>query len=266
MNSQDWLGLAGKICVITGAASGMGRETAKAFGDAGAKLVLLDRDGEHLITLANELESQGVEVLPAPCDVGDSNAVEAISNRSRELLGPCEVLVNCAASNPPGPLLLETTEKWQSTFRVNLGGVLNCSQQFGRQMMEGRGGSIVHFASIAGSHPFPNSGSYCTSKAAVIMLSRQLAMEWAPHGIRSNSVSPGLIRTPMTEHHYNDDEMRKRRDAAIPVGRVGDASDLADVVVFLASHRARYITGQDIIVDGGLTQTLTSVIPFAKKQ
>lgn len=266
MITQDWLGLAGKVCVITGAASGMGRETAKVFAKAGAKLVLLDRDGEHLTTLASELESQGVEVLPAPGDVGDTDAVEVISKRSREILGLCDVLVNCAASNPPGPLLLETTEKWQSTFRVNFGGVLNCSQQFGRQMMEGGGGSIIHFASIAGLHPFPNSGSYCASKSAVIMLSRQLAVEWAPHGIRSNSVCPGLIRTPMTEHHYNDDKMRKRRDAAIPLGRVGDASDLADVVVFLASHRARYITGQDITVDGGLTQALASVIPFAKAQ
>jgi NAD(P)-dependent dehydrogenase (short-subunit alcohol dehydrogenase family) len=151
--------------------------------------------------------------------------------------------------------------EWNATLAVNLTGYFLCAQTFGRQMLERGQGSIVHVASIAGQHPQAFSGAYSISKAGVSMLSRQLALEWGPTGIRSNVVSPGLIRTPMSEPFYRTPGVAERRGAIVPLGRVGAPPDIADVVVFLAGDRAAYVTGQEITVDGGFGQVLMSTVP-----
>jgi NAD(P)-dependent dehydrogenase (short-subunit alcohol dehydrogenase family) len=128
-------------------------------------------------------------------------------------------------------------------------------------MLERGRGSLVHVASIAGQHPQAFSGAYSVGKAGVAMLSRQLALEWGPSGIRSNVVSPGLVRTPMSEAFYNAPGVAERRAAIVPSRRVGAPADIAEVVVFLASDRAAYVTGQEIAVDGGFGQVLMSMVP-----
>jgi NAD(P)-dependent dehydrogenase (short-subunit alcohol dehydrogenase family) len=144
---------------------------------------------------------------------------------------------------------------------VNLTGYLLCAQAFGKAMIERGRGAIVHTASIAGSEPQAFSGAYSVSKAGVLMLSRQLAVEWGPHGVRSNVLSPALVRTPMSESFYQAPTVLERRAAAIPLGRIGTPEDMAQVVLFLASDRAGYVNGQEIIVGGGFEQMLMSLIP-----
>lgn len=263
--TEDWTGLRGRVCVVTGATGGIGREMARAFAAVGARLGLIDRDQSQLDGLAAELEAEGAEATGFACDIADPASLAKVASASEARFGACGALVNCAAILRAGPLIDTTVEQLETTLRVNVGGALYVSNAFGRQMMERGSGSIVHVASIAGLYPTPDSGPYSASKAAVSALAKQLALEWAPHGIRCNAICPGLIRTPMTEHYYRNDEFRRRRDAVIPVGRVGAGSDIADVAVFLASERSRYVTGQNIVVDGGLAGTLWSSIPRPPK-
>jgi NAD(P)-dependent dehydrogenase (short-subunit alcohol dehydrogenase family) len=128
-------------------------------------------------------------------------------------------------------------------------------------MLERGKGALVHIASISGRNPQANSGAYSVGKAGVLMLSKQLAFEWGPRGVRSNTVSPGLVRTPMTEAYYQVGDVAQRRAAAIPIRRVAGPDDIAQVVLFLASDRAGYVNGADITTDGGLEQTLMSTVP-----
>jgi NAD(P)-dependent dehydrogenase (short-subunit alcohol dehydrogenase family) len=154
-----------------------------------------------------------------------------------------------------------TPDQWQRVLDVNLTGYLLCAQHFGSVMRDGGGGAMVHVASIAASHPQGQSGAYSPSKAAVSMLSRQLAFEWGPDGIRSNTVSPGMTPTPMTEAIYRSPGVLEARSEVVPLRRVATPQDIADACAWLASSRAAYVTGQDVVVDGGFGQTLMSHIP-----
>lgn len=246
---SDWLGLRGRTVVVTGAGGGIGRALAQGFAEAGARLVLLDRDAEE--------GAQGIAGAQAvACDVTDGDAV-ARAARGIE----ADVLVNNAAILRPGPLDSVSIAEWQQMLDVNLTGYLRCAQAFGRGMLERGHGALVHVASIAGTQPQPASGAYSASKAAILMLSRQLAQEWGPRGVRSNVVSPGLVRTPLSEAFYADEPTRLRREEMVPLRRIGQVRDIADAAVYLASDRAGYVTGQEILVDGGLSQTLMGLVP-----
>ncbi len=146
-------------------------------------------------------------------------------------------------------------------LEVNLNGCLLAAQAFGRQMIDKGAGALVHVASISASQPQPFSGAYSPGKAAVAMLSRQLAYEWGPKGLRSNVVSPGLVITGLSEAFYADPAVKSARETRVPVGRIGRPEDMAEAAVFLASQRAGYINGQEIVVDGGLSQTLMGSVP-----
>jgi NAD(P)-dependent dehydrogenase (short-subunit alcohol dehydrogenase family) len=149
---------------------------------------------------------------------------------------------------------------------VNLTGALLCTRAFGQHMIDaGRGGSIVNVASICGHVPLAGGGAYSVGKAGLMMLTRMLALELAGHHIRCNAVSPGLVRTPATEAAYIDSDVAERRRQMVPAGRVADPADLAQVIAFLASDRAGYVNGQDILVDGALSQTLMTLVPKPAK-
>jgi NAD(P)-dependent dehydrogenase (short-subunit alcohol dehydrogenase family) len=150
---------------------------------------------------------------------------------------------------------------WQQILSLNLTGYLRCAQAFGAQMLQRGQGSLIHVASISARAPQSFSGAYSASKAAVVMLSQQLAVEWGPKGVRSNVVSPGLIRTPMTQSIYDAPGVLAARRALVPRRRIGEPEDVANAVVFLASERADYITGAEIVVDGGFTRGIMGVIP-----
>ncbi|GAA0593702.1 SDR family oxidoreductase [Craurococcus roseus] len=258
---QDWLGLAGKIAVVTGAAGGMGRAMAAGFAAAGAAVALLDRDAAACEALAADMSGQGARCVALGCDTTDEASVRAAAEAVAARLGPADILVNNAGVLRPGPLSTLPVAEWDALLAVNLTGYLLCAQAFGRGMTERGSGALVHIASIAASNPQPRSGAYSPSKAAVAMLSRQLALEWGPSGLRSNVVSPGFIRTPMSEAFYAAPGIKERREAMLPSRRIGTPADIADAVLFLASPRASYVNGAEILVDGGLGTALMELTP-----
>ena len=259
--ATSWLGLEDRTCVITGAGGGIGRATALAFAAAGARVVLLDRAEASLVETAAQLVAQGgPEFVAMPCDVTDGASVEAAADKAERAAGPCSILVNNAGILRPGALASITLAEWNALMSVNLTGYFLCAQVFGRQMRPGAGGAIVHIASIAASEPQGQSGAYSVSKAGVAMLSRLIALEWGP-AVRSNVISPGLVETPMSQAFYQVEGVRERRSAMTTAKRIGRPQDIADAAVFLASDRASYITGQELIVDGGFSQTLMSLVP-----
>jgi NAD(P)-dependent dehydrogenase (short-subunit alcohol dehydrogenase family) len=261
MDSSDWLGLSGRICVVTGGGGGIGRATAVSFASAGARVAAIDRDERGLEVTQAELRKLGDGHLVVSCDTTSAESVTAASEAIEKSLGPCNVLVNTAAILRPGALDTLSLAEWNSVLAVNLTGYFLCAQAFGRQMRTHRSGSLVHVSSIAGSNAQGQSGAYSVSKAGVIMLSRQLANEWGPHGIRSNVVSPGMVITPMSQAFYDTPGVTERRSAVVPMRRVGMPQDMADAILFLASDRASYVNGDEITVDGGYANMLMNLVP-----
>jgi NAD(P)-dependent dehydrogenase (short-subunit alcohol dehydrogenase family) len=258
--SAEWLGLRDRVCVVTGAGGGIGRAVALGMAEAGASVILLDRNGELCQATAEALRATGARTLALECDIADPASVAA-AERASQAIGPCDILVNNAGMLLAGPLATVPMEDWNRLLAVNLTGYLLCAQAFGKAMIERGRGAMVHTASIAGSQAQGFSGAYSVSKAGVLMLSKQLAVEWGPHGVRSNVMSPGLVRTPMSESFYQDASVTQRRSAAIPLGRIGTPEDMAQVVLYLASDRAGFVNGQEIIVDGGFEHMLMSLVP-----
>jgi len=253
--------LAGRRGVVTGAASGIGAEIARELATVGARVALLDRDVQGAAKVAATIVESGGRAISVGCDITLQDSVaEAAATVEREL-GRCDVLVNNAAAIYAAALMDIDLDKWNQLLAVNLGGFLLCSQAFGRQMIVGGGGSMVHIASISGRVPQPYSGPYSVSKAGVKMLSQLLAVELGEHGIRSNVVSPAMVRTPMSEVIYSRPEVLKQREQIVPARRISGPRDIAEVVLFLASPRASYVSGQDVLVDGGLSTAWLTLIP-----
>ena len=257
----DWLGLKGRVAIVTGAAGGIGGAIAAELAGAGAAVGLLDLDGAAAEAGAARLRSGGATAAATPCDTTDEASIVAALATIRAALGDAEILVNNAGILRPGPLAELPIAQWNALLAVNLTGYLACAQAVRSQMLARGGGAIIHIASIAATNPQPRSGAYSPSKAGVAMLSRQLALEWGPEGIRSNVVSPGFIRTPLSESFYLAPGILERRQAMLPSRRIGTPQDIADAVTFLASPRSAYVNGAELLVDGGLDQALMELTP-----
>jgi NAD(P)-dependent dehydrogenase (short-subunit alcohol dehydrogenase family) len=260
-NPPDFLGLGGRVCVVTGAGSGIGRAIAQSFAAQGARVAVLDRDVEGAALTVHEIVKLGGVAEAFACDVGAQASVAAAAERCAAAFDPCDILVNNAGVLRPGALDKLTLAEWNAVLSINLTGYFLCAQNFGAQMRGKGKGALVHTASIAATHANANGGAYAVAKAGVAMLSRQLAIEWGAFGIRSNTVSPGMTLTPMTHAAYTLPGTQERRNQAVPAGRIGRPQDIADAVLFLASDRADYITGEDLVVDGGFTRNLLSLVP-----
>lgn len=263
LNTQAWLGLQDETCVVTGASGGIGAGIVRELLLCGARVALLDCDGRGVTELARQVDHAGSRTLALECDVTSGEDVQRALSAVLEKFGPPGVLVNNAGIIKPGDLETIAIGDWRTQLEVNLNGYFRCAQLFGRVMLARQRGSIIHVASITAKFPQAHGGAYAPAKAAISMLSRQLAIEWGPRGVRSNTVSPGLIPTPMTEASYRDSELGERRRQLIPAQRFGTPQDIAHAVVFLASPKSSYVSGQDLAVDGGITQTLMSHIPRA---
>ncbi|UPK32766.1 SDR family oxidoreductase [Bradyrhizobium sp. 186] len=255
-----WINLSAKVAVVTGGGAGIGRGIALGLSAVGATVVVLDRD-EAGAAVAAEISASGGRAEFLACDVTRDDSVRRAAGEVAAKVGEAEILVNNAGTMLPSGLDATSMADWDRILSLNLTGYLRCARAFGGPMLARGAGAIVHVASISASFPQGYSGAYSVSKAGVAMLSRQLAVEWGPRGVRSNVVSPGMIRTPMTEAIYQTQGVHEARRALVPARRIGRPEDIADAAVFLASERASYITGEEIVVDGGFTQTLMGTTP-----
>ena len=259
-NSSDWLGLSGRVSVVTGGGGGIGRTTAVALPRP-ARMSPLSIATNGAWKRREPSCVSWACISSWRCDTTSAESVAAAADAVEKSLGPCSILVNTAAVLRPGGLDTLSLAEWNTVLAVNLTGYFLCAQTFGRQMRKLGRGSLVHVASIAGSHAQGQSGAYSVSKAGVVMLSRQLASEWGPQGIRSNVVSPGMVITPMSQSFYDTPGVTERRTAVMPSRRIGMPQDIADAILFLASDRASYVNGDEIIVDGGFANMLMNLVP-----
>ena len=239
----------GRIVVITGAARGIGRAIAERFLQNGDTVVVCDM----LYDVAMEWGGQRDDVLVVKCDITDKQSVEAAKAQVIERFGRIDVLVNNAGVVPKPSLLENITEDdWKRTFNVNVNGTFFCTQVFGAEMLD-RGGAIVNISSTSGLEPGKNTSAYSATKAAVIMLAKQTAVQWGERNVRCNTVSPGLLYTEINKAFYERPGVYESRVGAIPLGRLGKVEDIANAVFFLASPEASYINGANLVVDGGFT-------------
>ncbi len=252
----DRQALQGRVAVVTGASGGIGAAVCERLHQMGAQVVAADIS----YTAAADGDTEGQGMLALHCDIGDPTSITALAGRVRSQFGRCDVLVNNAAiSASPQPLENFPVELWDRIFQVNLRGALLLSQALTPMMFSRQSGSIINIASIA-AQVATQVGAYGPTKAALRALTHQMAVEWGPRGLRANSISPGLIRTPLSEVHYRDEAKLQGRIARIPARRIGRPQDIGDAVAFLASDAATYVNGQDIVVDGGfLKSTLFNI-------
>ncbi|MES1935406.1 glucose 1-dehydrogenase [Salinisphaera hydrothermalis] len=245
--------LSGRTAVVVGAGGGIGGAIAKTLAAAGARIVSLDRTLEIANRYAEYLGSSllsGFEI-----DIGDQASVASVANAVQQRFGPADILVNSAGVVDNTPAEDMTAEQWRRVFGVNLDGLFWCCQCFGRQMLARNRGAIVNIASMSGmvvNKPQPQA-SYNASKAGVIMLTKSLAAEWADRGVRINAVSPGYIGTDMTRRGLEEPAWRQAWLDMTPMARVGEPSEIANAVWFLASEAATFATGSNLVVDGGYT-------------
>ncbi|HVB23656.1 MAG TPA: glucose 1-dehydrogenase [Ktedonobacteraceae bacterium] len=240
----------GEVVVVTGGSRGLGLEIAQGFGNAGATVVITARREQWLNEAESMLKVQGIRVHTFTCDVADPASVEQLVSRTLETCGKIDVLVNNAGLTWGAPAETMPFERWRQVIDANITGTFLMSQAVGRHMLERNKGAIINVASIAGlSGGQLNTVGYNASKAAVINLTRAMAVEWASRGIRVNAIAPGLFRTRMSE------ALVQRAEASdvpvAPLGRIGKPGEIAPTVMFLASEGASYITGQVVPIDGG---------------
>jgi len=255
-----WIDLSAKVAVVTGGGAGIGRGIALGLAAVDATVVVLDRD-ETGAAVAAEIRANGGRAEFFTCDVTSDDSVVRAASEVAAKVGEAAILVNNAGTMLSGGLETTSMADWDRILSLNLTGYLRCARVFGGPMLARGVGAIVHVASISATFPQSYSGAYSVSKAGVVMLSRQLAVEWGPRGVRSNVVSPGMIRTSMTEAIYQTQGVHEARRALVPARCIGRPEDIADAVVFLASERASYIAGEEVVVDGGFTRTPMGTIP-----
>lgn len=253
--------LENRVAIVTGAGGGIGEACALAFADEGANVVVVDINPDTAQAVAKAAEGKGHGSLASATDVSDPAQVEALVRETVDRFGRIDILVNAAIRRQPGHLEDLPLEAWDALMAIGLRGVFIVSQAVGRVMIEQQSGVLLSITSTGGHLPYPNTGAYSTVKAGAMMLAKCFALEWAKYGIRSCSISPGMIRTPMTEDLYSNPEILAGRNAMAPLGRIGRPDEVARAAVFLASDDASYITGADLLVDGGFVPSKFMHVP-----
>ena len=253
--------------VITGATGGIGKGICESLVNAYPSVfpnlrltVTSSREGERLDELVKQLRAHCPDVQGVGGDVTDPAACEKLVHDAIRLQGDIDALVCVAGASGPGKLESLPLEQWELTFQLNVRSVWLMAKA-AYASLKNTQGSVTAIASMSGLHPHPGYGAYSPAKAALIMLCRQLAQEWGGMGIRTNTVCPGMIRTPLTEAVYQDETVKQQREALVPMQRIGRPDDIGEAVKYLISPNASYVNGQNLVVDGGVADHMLSMIP-----
>ncbi len=245
--------LSDKVALITGASSGMGKAIAEAMGLHGAKIIVSSNDTEGVQKTVQDFENQGITVLGVVCDMSQKQDIEHLFQAAMSHFGKIDILVNCVGIAIPNGFLDINAVDFEKTMAFNLQSAIYLTKLIIPQMQARKDGAIIYLASIAGVRGNKNIGLYGISKAGLIQLARNLAVEFGPDNIRVNSISPGMIDTPFSQSLMKNKVFMDKRLALTPLRRVGNVTEIAGVAVMLASKAGGFITGQNIIVDGGTT-------------
>jgi len=248
----SFLSLEGKKALITGACRGIGRAIAVLFAEAGADVVLSCRNQAHLEEVAGEIRKTGRIALPVAAHVRKVEDLENLFAKAREQFGAIDILVNNAATNPAmGPLVDMDGKVYDQIMDTNLKGYTVLSQLVGKLMRDSGGGNIINISSVGGITPGKGLGLYCISKAAVIMLTRVLAVELGAYNIRVNAIAPGIVKTRFSEALWSNKDLLREVMSRLPLKRLSEPEEVARIALFLASEASAMVTGQTIVMDGG---------------
>ncbi|MEV5532725.1 SDR family NAD(P)-dependent oxidoreductase [Streptomyces prunicolor] len=257
MISRDYLSelfsLDGRVAVVTGGSSGIGRAAAGALARAGAKVVVVARKEQELAATVDELTAEGCQAAWVSGDLGTRDGVRVAAEAAAEVFGEPDILVNSAGINLRPPMGELSEEVWDTTMALNLEAPYLLGRRFGPGMADRGYGRIIHITSQQAHRAFVQSGAYGVSKGALESLARSQAEAWSPYGVTCNTLVPGFVMTPLNERLSSDPEKVAALAARTMVGRNGLAEDFAGAVVFLASRGAAYVTGQSVFVDGGFS-------------
>ncbi len=247
--------LKGKVAVITGASSGLGKQMSMAFAKQGADLVILARRIERLEEYKKELEKEGVKVLPIKCDVTKTEDINEAAKAAEREFGKVDILVNCAGSSKDAGILEMTDEQWDFTIATDQTSVFKMTRAFANIMKKNNYGRIINIASMYGlvGNTAMGTVAYHSSKGGVVNLTRAVAAELAKYNITCNAICPGYFETELTSAVLNTDDFKEYMKRTVPIGRYGHAGELNAGAIFLASDEASYVTGIILPIDGGYT-------------
>ena len=246
--------LNGKVAVVTGSTKGIGKSIAEQMARAGAKVVISSRKADAVEAVVGELRASGLEAFGVACNVGHKDQLRNLVDATRAQWGKIDVLVCNAAANPAfGPMIDVSDDAFEKIMGTNVRSIFWLANMVLPQMAERKEGAVIIVSSIAALRGSNVNGLYGVSKAADAGLARALAVEWGPHNIRVNCIAPGLIKTDFARALWQDEARRTRREAMTPLRRLGEPDDIGGIAVFLASDAARFVTGQMIVADGGVS-------------
>lgn len=255
MRIKQLFDLTGKVAVITGASKGIGESIARGLGEFGAKVVVSSRKQAAVDEVAKSFSADGIEAVGIECNVSHSDQCKNLIEKSVAKFGRVDILVNNAGTNPYfGAIEKMPMEAYRKTLDVNLTSAVELSNLVHPIMKENGGGKIIHISSIEGFHASMFMAAYDISKAGLVMLTKNQAVEWAKDNIRINAICPGYVETKMTTYFRENEEMNKKFQKKIVMGRMAQPDEMAGLAVLLASDASSYMTGESILNDGGLMQ------------
>jgi gluconate 5-dehydrogenase len=252
---KDMFNLKDKIAIVTGGAGGIGEALSMGLAGQGATVVVSSRNQAAIEAVAQKITAEtGIEAIAIPVDVTDESSVEALAKQVKERYGKIDILVNAMGINIKHDAFEFPMEDWEKLFNLNVKGTMIACKYIGRVMRDQKAGSIVNLSSVRGIRGYTGGNcGYCATKGSVELITKTLALEWAPHGIRVNALGPALVITKGTKHIAENPELAKKYASIVPLGRIGMPEDMVGAVNFLASEAASFVSGQTIYVDGGLT-------------